>query len=464
MNWSGEKKWIFGGFGLSLLLFSSLNFISYKNTKDLSESAAKVQETYEVLNNIIDLYANMAVAESGRRGYIVSGSGQELERHRTALVYMQSDFNNIKNKIALSNDDATRLQKLNELVKARINLFKYSIELYQKDKTAEAKQAALTGKSIILREHILTILSDIKVEQENWLQVWTYQSRNSLNYRLTIELIGTFLSFCVLFVVYLVLYRQHRQRQKVEEIQQKLAREKELGDLKINLFSMISHEFRTPLSVILASSQLLKEAIQDKVDRNKIKNIDRIQASTKLMNRLITDLLTFTRAEAGKLECNLTSFNIESFCLNSIEDIQFCITEEHELEFVSKGAYSRACLDEKLCYSILTNLLLNAIKYSPQGGRIELTVDCSREQIIFQVKDEGIGILSEDIAKICDPFYRGQNIDNIVGNGLGLAVVKKCLELQHGEIAIENNLDKGTTFMAIIPQGIMEGNSYYKRS
>jgi signal transduction histidine kinase len=458
MNLSAEKKWIFGGFGLSLLLFSSLNFISYKNTKDLSESAAKVQETYEVLNNIIDLYANMAVAESGRRGYIVSSSGQELERHRTALVYMQSDLNNIKNKIDKTNDDAARLKKLNELVKARINLFKYSIELYQEDKTAEAKQAALTRESIILREKILTILTDIKVEQENWLQVWTYQSRNSLNYRLTIELISTFLSFCVLLVVSIVLYRQHRQRQKVEEIEQKIARDKELGDLKLNLFSMISHEFRTPLSVILASSQLLKEAIQDKVDCNKTKNIDRIQSSTKLMNQLIADLLTFTRAEAGKLECNLTSFNIESFCLNLIEDIQFCVTQEHELDFISKGSYSRACLDEKLSYSILSNLLLNAIKYSPQGGKIELMLDCSRERIIFQVKDEGIGILNEDVATICEPFYRGQNINNIVGNGLGLAVVKKCLELQHGEIAIENNLDKGTTFRVIIPQGIMENN------
>jgi signal transduction histidine kinase len=83
---------------------------------------------------------------------------------------------------------------------------------------------------------------------------------------------------------------------------------------------------------------------------------------------------------------------------------------------------------------------------------IQLVTDCNRERVIFQVKDEGIGILAEDLPNIYHPFYRGQNVDNIIGNGLGLAVVKKCLELQRGEIAIENNSDKGTTFRITIPQ------------
>jgi signal transduction histidine kinase len=457
MNRSTEKKWIFGGFGLSFLLFISLHLISYKNTKELSESAAKVQETYEILNDLVDLYANMAVAESGRRGYIVSGSLQELERHRTAIVYMQSKLTDIKERLDRTEEDIVRVEKLDRLVTARIELFKTSIELYQKDKKAEVQQATLTGKSIILREDILMVLSDLKVEQENWLYIWTYQSRNSLSHRLQIELIGTFLSFCVLFIVSIVIYRQHRQRQKVEEIEQKLIREKELVELKLNLFSTISHEFRTPLTVILASSQLLKEELQDKIDIVNFNNIDRIQSSTKLLNQLITDLLTFTRAEAGKLECT-SIFNIESFCLNLIEDLDFFLTSKHEIKFISKNSYSKAHLDEKLFYFIANNLIINAIKYSPQGGRIELTVNCSREKVIFQVKDEGIGILPEDLDRLYEPFYRGQNIENIVGNGLGLAVVKKCLELQQGKITIENNPDKGSTFRVIIPQQLENNN------
>jgi CHASE3 domain sensor protein len=334
MNRSTENKWIFGGFGLSLLLFISFHFISYKNSKDLSESATKVQQTYESLSSLDALYADMAVAESGRRGYIVSGSLQELERHRTALVYMQSDLNNLKKLLDRTEENITRIDKLSKLVSARINLFKNSIELYQKDKTAAEMQADLTGKSVVFREEILNIITELKVEQENWLYVWTYQSRDSLNYRLSIEILSTFLSFCVLFIVSIVLFYQRQQRHKVEEIEQKLIREKEMGDLKVNLFSTISHEFRTPLTVILASSQLLKDGLQDSVEPSKLKNIDRIQASTKLMNQLITDLLTFTRAEAGKLECNLTSINLESFCLNLIEDLCFLLTDSHQIELI----------------------------------------------------------------------------------------------------------------------------------
>jgi signal transduction histidine kinase len=458
MNRSTEKKWIFGGFGLSLLLFISLHLISYKNAKELSESAAKVQETQEILNDLVDLYANMAVAESGRRGYIVSGSLQELERHRTAIVYIQSRLTDIKERLDRTEEDIVRVKKLDRLVKARIELFKTSIELYQKDKKAKVQQATLTDKSIILRGNILTVLSNLKVEQENWLYIWTYQSRNSLSHRPQIELIGAFLSFCVLFVVLIVIYRQYRQQQKVEEIEQKLIREKELVELKLNLCLTISHEFRTPLTVILASSQLLKEELQDKLDIVNSNNIDRIQSSTKLLNQLITDLLTFTRAEAGKLECTSNIFNIESFCLNLIEDLSFFLTSKHEIKFISNNSYSKAHLDEKLFYFIANNLIVNAIKYSPQGGRIELTVNCSRERVIFQVQDEGIGILPEDIDHLYEPFYRGQNIENIVGNGLGLAVVKKCLELQQGKIEIENNPDQGSTFRVIIPQQL-ENNS-----
>jgi signal transduction histidine kinase len=452
MNWSADKKWIFGGFGVTLFLFAILNFISYQNTKNLRTSATKVGETYEVLNNLINFYANMAVAESGRRGYIASGSLQELERHRTALVYIQSDLNNLKSMLDRGEEERARLAKLQKLVAERITLFKTSIELYQKNKKAEIEQANLTGRSIILREEILTIVNEIKVEQENWLQVWTFQSRHSLSYRLTIEILGTFLSFCVLLVVVTVLYRHQLQRQKLEEIEQKLAREKELSELKINLFSTISHEFRTPLTTILASSQLFKESLTQTLDSRQIRNIDRIQSSVKLMNKLIDDILTLTRAEAGKLEYNPTLINIDSFCLNLLEDLQFFVTPKHQLNLVDLSSYPKAYLDEKLSYSILSNGIINAIKYSPEGGTIELVVNCTKEQVIFQVKDRGIGIDPEDIDRLYEPFYRGKNINNIVGNGLGLAVVKKCLELQKGTISIKKNRDQGTTFTITIPQ------------
>jgi signal transduction histidine kinase len=112
---------------------------------------------------------------------------------------------------------------------------------------------------------------------------------------------------------------------------------------------------------------------------------------------------------------------------------------------------SRPYLDEKLLYSILSNLLLNAIKYSPTGDDIILLLQKEGDRIIFQVQDGGIGISEEDKLRIYEPFYRGQNVENIIGTGLGLAVVKKCVELHGGEIALESEVGKGTRFTVKLP-------------
>jgi signal transduction histidine kinase len=198
-------------------------------------------------------------------------------------------------------------------------------------------------------------------------------------------------------------------------------------------------------------TQLLREILQESVDENKLKNLYRIQSSAKLMNQLITDLLTFTRAEAGKLDFNPQLINLESFCLNLLEDFQLLDTKQTAIHFIKYGRCYRVSMDEKLLYSILSNLLLNAIKYSSPGGNIYLLLKCEVETTIFQVKDEGIGIPQHEQQKIYEPFYRGQNVENIVGSGLGLSVVKKCVELHQGEIFVESEVGVGTIFTVKIP-------------
>ncbi|HBB30895.1 MAG TPA: histidine kinase [Cyanobacteria bacterium UBA8803] len=452
MKWSFVGKWIAGGFGLTLLLMGAISLASYKNITQLIESVDRVQHTYEALNTLADFYSTMTVAESGRRGYIFSGSEQELKRHQIALDDMQSEMRTLQQQMSGSLIQQQRWKSLNSLVAQRLILFRQSIALYQKDKSAVQTQALITDRSVKLRGEIQTVLAEIKAEEEQLLRIWIDQSRSSIHYRVLIEVISTFLSFAIIAGVYFTIYNQGVQRQKFETLQRNLAQEKELASLKVRLFSMISHEFRTPLSVILASSQLLEEILQDTVEKTQLRNLYRIQSSAKLMNQLLTDILTLTRAEAGKLEYKLEPLDVEGFCLNLVEDMQFCSLTQHTIRFISEGHCTRANMDEKMLYSILGNLLLNAIKYSPEGGNIYLVLRCEPEATVFQIKDEGIGIPDQDIQKIYEPFYRGQNVDNIVGTGLGLAVVKKCLDLHQGEISVESKVGAGTTFTIRIPR------------
>lgn len=241
------------------------------------------------------------------------------------------------------------------------------------------------------------------------------------------------------------------EQKRAEEIGRALEAEKELRKRQLRFFSMTSHEFRTPLSTILGSAQLLKSCAQAWPEEKRLRNIHRIETAAKNMTQLLDDLLTINRAESGKLEFNPHPIDLEQFCHRLVEELQLNVNSKNQITFVTQGQCPKVSLDEKLLRSILINLLSNAIKYSPQGGEVHLALMCEREEAVFQIQDSGIGIPKEDQEHLFELFYRGKNIENISGTGLGLSVVKKCLELQGGKIYLDSEVGVGTTVTITIP-------------
>jgi len=446
MNWLKQGKWIAGGFGLTVLLMGTISLVSYRNTLALRQRAAEVEVTYEIIDNLANLYANMA-----RRGYITTGSPRELSRHRRAIALMQSNWQLLAKQLENGTDfEREMVTEIGDLMYRRITLFNQSIATYKSDRSDDISQDAITVKSVEVRDKFQNLLTYLQASQKRNLRSSIASSRDSISENSLLGLMGTFISFGIICGVYFLIFWQEKRRQKSDEIHRLLLQEKELSDLKIQLFSMISHEFRTPLTVILSASQLLENGLKD-AEQSSRKNLYRIQSSVKLMNQFLTDILILTRAESGNLSCRLEPLDIEAFCLNLVEDFQFINKNNTPIKFVSQGLMIRPYLDEKLLYSILSNLLLNAIKYSPTGAGISLILWKDSDRIVFQVRDHGIGIAEEDRGKIYEPFYRGQNVENIIGTGLGLAVVKKCVELHRGEIALDSQVDKGTSFTVKLP-------------
>ncbi|MFN9317288.1 MAG: ATP-binding protein [Microcystis sp.] len=451
MNWLKQGKWIAGGFGLTVLLMGTISLVSYRNTLALRQRAAEVEVTYEIIDNLSNLYANMAVAESGRQGYIKTGSPSELGRHRRAIALMQSNWQLLAKQLENGTDfEREMVTQIGDLMYRRITLFNQSIATYKSDRSDDISQDAITVKSVEVRDKFQNLLTYLQASQKRNLRSSIASSRDSISENSLLGLLGTFTSFGIICGVYFLVFWQEKRRQKSDEIHRLLLQEKELSDLKIQLFSMISHEFRTPLTVIFSASQLLENGLKD-AEQSSRKNLYRIQSSVKLMNQFLTDILILTRAESGNLSCRLEPLDIEAFCLNLVEDFQFINKNNTPIKFVSQGLMIRPYLDEKLLYSILSNLLLNAIKYSPTGAGISLILGKDSDRIVFQVRDHGIGIAEEDRGKIYEPFYRGQNVENIIGTGLGLAVVKKCVELHRGEITLDSQVGEGTSFTVKLP-------------
>ena len=235
-----------------------------------------------------------------------------------------------------------------------------------------------------------------------------------------------------------------------------LEKEKELRNLKSNFISMASHEFRTPLAVIGSSTELLKHYDHKLDAAKKLKHFERIQSSIKHMTALIEDVLLLSRYE-HKIAFNPANIDVLEFCRDLLEELKQSKTESqilfaiHGLDNSSEQTSFSAQLDPKLLRQILTNLLTNAIKYSPIGSKVYFDLNLDPNCLCFRVRDEGIGIPAEDLKNIFTPFHRAINVGNISGTGLGLAIVHKGVELHQGKITIESEVGVGTTFIVNLP-------------
>jgi signal transduction histidine kinase len=169
------------------------------------------------------------------------------------------------------------------------------------------------------------------------------------------------------------------------------------------------------------------------------------------MTQLLEDVLTIGKAEAGKLKFTPSPIDVVVFCRDLVESLQMSAKPQHELNFVVIGDGSDAQMDEKLLGHILTNLLTNAIKYSPDGGTVQFDLVCDRSWVIFRIRDSGIGIPPQDLERLFESFGRASNVGAIPGTGLGLAIVKRCVDLHKGQITVESEVGVGTTFTVTLP-------------
>lgn len=247
------------------------------------------------------------------------------------------------------------------------------------------------------------------------------------------------------------------ERKRAEsEILNALAKEKELGDLKSRFVSIASHEFRTPLTTILSTAELLEHYNWTKEEQ--LEQLHLIQDAVKDMLQLLEDILFIGTADAGQLRFNPEPLLLNEFCQELVAQIErgMSLTSgplvvRHSIAFSSRGQTFLACLDKRLLRQLLANLLSNAIKYSPSGGSIDFELICQGEQAIFKIEDRGIGIPKEDQSRLFEFFHRGKNVGAIAGTGLGLAIVKTCVDLHRGEIAVNSEVGVGTQFIVTLP-------------
>ncbi|MBP5971602.1 PAS domain S-box protein [Brasilonema sp. CT11] len=241
------------------------------------------------------------------------------------------------------------------------------------------------------------------------------------------------------------------RKQLEEELKASLYKEKELNELKSRFVSMTSHEFRTPLSTILSSSELLEHYRHKWTEEKQLSHLHRIQTSVKRMTEMLNNVLVIGKVEAGKLDFKPVPFDLVEYCHYLVEELQLNVNNQHAINFSSQSDSMPCCMDEKLLGHILGNLLSNAIKYSPTGTTVRFSLTFDNALAVFVIQDQGIGIPLADLPHLFESFHRATNVGNIQGTGLGLAIVKNCVETHHGEITVKSEIGLGTLFTVTLP-------------
>ena len=231
-----------------------------------------------------------------------------------------------------------------------------------------------------------------------------------------------------------------------------LTKEKELNELKSRFVSMASHEFRTPLSTILSSIELVEAYENDEQIPKRERHILRIKKSVNTLTEILKDFLSLSRLEEGKIEANPLEFDFFVFCEETLEEIRALLKNGQQIQHQHEGAEKMVYLDPKMLKNILINLLSNAIKYSGENTTIACHTSFDGQQLKMVITDQGKGIPIEDQPHLFDRFFRARNVENIQGTGLGLNIVKRYLDLMKGNIQFDSELGKGTTFVVTIPQ------------
>lgn len=242
-----------------------------------------------------------------------------------------------------------------------------------------------------------------------------------------------------------------QRKRAEEELLKTLSREKELGQLKSNFVSMVSHEFRTPLGIIQSSAELLRDFYAKMQPAEQDEQLESITRNTRRMAGMMEEVLVLSRLDAGKLDFQPTAVDLNFLFRRIVDEVLSATNRRCLIELSLESVPSEAQADERLLGHIFVNLLSNAVKYSEPGATVRWEVERDGNDAVCVIRDQGIGISDVDQQQLFKAFHRGSNVGSRAGTGLGLLVVKRCAELHGGKVQVRSKIGEGTTVQVKLP-------------
>lgn len=408
------------------------------------ELDSRIKEKTQSLENVISqLHSQVRIAEEARK------------ESANTLLFLKTIIDNA-GAIIVVTDEKGIITHFNPMAEEKLG--------YKAEELIHKHTPALFHDPEETKKRAVQFSSELEEDIEPGLDVYTAKARRNLpneNEWIHIKKDGT--QFPVRLSVtairdinntitgYIGISLDISDEKKMQEwLIENLHREQELNKLKSSFVSMASHEFRTPLSGILSSANLLAKYTTTEQQNQRDRHIRQIISSANNLNSILNEFLSLGKMEEGKIKANYEPFDLKEFTdklcreINNIAKTGQSIVYKHEGE-------SKITLDPNFIRYILSNITNNAIKYSPENSCIHVSTKVKNGDILLSVKDNGIGISREDQKHIFERFFRASNVGNTQGTGLGLHIAKRYVEMLDGSIKMKSELGKGTEFVIHLP-------------
>ena len=245
-------------------------------------------------------------------------------------------------------------------------------------------------------------------------------------------------------------------KERTQQLTEALIKEKDLNDLKTKFLSLVSHEFKTPLSGILTSATLAGKYVQTEQQEKREKHLKTIQNKVKYLNNIINDFLSIERIESGKVSYKFSTFPLSKVINEVVYDANMLLKNGQKINYPANIDEMLIEFDEKILELVLVNVIGNAVKYSPANTSVDVEVETDTNGLIIVIKDQGIGIPEKEQKFIFNRYFRAENALLDQGTGIGLNIVKSHLENLGGSVTFTSIEGKGSTFTIQLPANIIQ--------
>lgn len=313
----------------------------------------------------------------------------------------------------------------------------------RKDGSTFPVEAGLNPFEIYGNRYVMALVTDITVRKNQEKQIVELNTQLEQKIELRTQALKQSIK---------ELEEEVKKRKDAEDkIKESLRKERELNDLKTKFLSLVSHEFKTPLSGILTSATLAGKYTETEQQDKREKHLRTIQNKVKYLNNILNDFLSIERIESGKTTYKFDAFPLSKVVNEVIYNANMLLKEDQRINYPSNIDEISVIFDEKILELSLTNLINNAIKYSPEATTIDVVVFPKEESLSIQIIDEGRGIPEKEQKFIFNRYFRAENALLDQGTGIGLNIVKSHLESLGGTVTFESEENKGSIFTITFP-------------